>query len=137
MQEENRAGRQQREERSVGELFAELSQKTTTLVRKEIELAKVEMSQKASRVGKNVGFLLIGGVVAYTGLLALVAAGIILLGQLIPYWLSAAIIGFVIAAVGLVLVVKGANTLRQEEPTPRETVETLQEDKEWLKDQTR
>ena len=137
MQEENRAEGQERDARSIGELFAELSQKTTTLVRQEIQLAKVEMSQKASRVGKNVGFLVVGGVVAYTGVLALVAAAIILLGQLIPYWLSAAIIGFVIAAVGLVLVVKGANTLRQEEPTPRETVETLQEDKEWLKDQTR
>ena len=137
MQEENSREQQEREERSIGELFSELSQKTTTLVRQEIELAKVEMSQKASRVGKNVGFLLIGGVVAYTGLLALVAAGIVLLGQVIAYWLSAAIIGVVIAAVGGVLVVKGANTLRQEEPTPRETVETLQEDKEWLKDQTR
>jgi uncharacterized membrane protein YqjE len=135
MQEENSREQQEREERSIGELFAELSQKTTTLVRQEIELAKVEMSQKASRVGKNVGFLLIGGVVAYTGLLAVVGAAIILLGQMIAYWLSAAIIGVVIAAVGAVLVVRGANTLRQEEPTPRETVETLQEDKEWLKDQ--
>src|SRR5215207_6412165 len=97
MQEENSTEQQQREERSIGELFAELSQKTTTLIRQEIQLAKAEMSQKASRVGKNVGFLLMGAV----------------------------------------LVVKGANTLRQEEPTPRETVETLQEDKEWLKDQTR
>jgi uncharacterized membrane protein YqjE len=137
MQEENSREQQEREDRSIGELFAELSQKTTTLMRQEIELAKVEMSQQASRVGKNVGFLVIGGVVAYTGLLALVAAGIILLGQVIAYWLSAAIIGVVIAAVGAVLVVKGANTLRQEEPSPRETVETLQEDKEWLKDQTR
>jgi uncharacterized membrane protein YqjE len=137
MQEENSREQQEREDRSIGELFSELSQKTTTLVRQEIELAKVEMSQKASRVGKNVGFLVIGGVVAYTGLLALVAAGIILLGEVIAYWLSAAIIGVVIAAVGAVLVIKGASTLRQEEPTPRETVETLQEDKEWLKDQTR
>jgi uncharacterized membrane protein YqjE len=136
MQEENSSEQQQREDRSIGELFAELSQKTTTLVRQEIQLAKVEMSQKASRVGKNVGFLVIGSVVAHTGLLALVAAGIILLGQVIAYWFSAAIIGVVIAAVGSVLVVKGANTLRQEEPTPRETVETLQDDKEWLRDQT-
>ena len=136
MQEENSREQQEREDRSIGELFAELSQKTTTLLRQEIQLAKVEMSQKASRVGKNVGFLLIGGVVAYTGLLAVVAAGIILLGQVIAYWLSAAMIGVVIAAVGAVLIVKGANTLRQEDPSPRETVETLQEDKEWLKDQT-
>src|SRR5688500_13227650 len=64
MQEDNSREQQEREERSIGELFAELSQKTTTLVRQEIELAKVEMSQKASRVGKNVGFLVIGGVVS-------------------------------------------------------------------------
>ncbi len=134
---EDREGRPQRDDRSIGELLAELSRETTTLVRQEINLAKTEMSQKASRVGKNVGFLVIGGVVAYTGILGLVAAGIILLGLVIPYWLSAAIIGFVIAAVGVALVLKGANTLRQEDPTPQETVETLQEDREWLRDQTR
>ncbi len=74
---------------------------------------------------------------AYTGVLALVAAGIILLGQIIPYWLSALIFGLVIAAVGPFLVVKGANTLCQEDPAPRETVETLKEDSQWLKNQTR
>lgn len=128
---------QERDNRSVGELFAELSRETVTLVRQEVQLARAEMSQKASRVGRNVGFLVVGGVVAYTGLLALVAAAIILLGNAIPYWLSAALVGVVIAAVGLVLVVKGANTLRQEDPAPRETVETLKEDREWLRDQTR
>ncbi len=126
-----------KDDRSIGELITRLSQETVTLVRKEVQLAKAEMSQKASRAGKNVGFLVVGGVVAYTGLLALVAAVILLLGLVMPYWLSAAIVGLVIAAIGAVLVVKGLNTLRQEDPTPRETVETLQEDKEWLRDQTR
>ncbi len=127
---------QEGNDRSIGELITRLSRETVTLVRKEVQLAKAEMSQKASRVGKNVGFLVVGGVVAYTGLLALVAAVILVLGLVIPYWLSAGIVGLVIAAIGAVLVVKGANTLRQEDPTPRETVETLQEDKEWLRDQT-
>ncbi len=128
---------QEKDDRSIGELFSELSRETTALLRQEVQLAKAEMTQKASRVGKNVGFLVIGGVVAYTGVLALVAAGIILLGQIIPYWLSALIFGLVIATVGLFLVVKGANTLRQEDPAPRETVETLKEDSQWLKNQTR
>jgi uncharacterized membrane protein YqjE len=128
---------QERDDRSIGELIAELSRETVTLVRNEIQLAKAEMSQKASRVGKNVGFLVVGGLVAYTGLLALVAAVILVLGLVIPYWLSAAIVGLVIVAVGAILVVKGANALRQEDPAPRETVETLKEDKEWLKDQKR
>jgi uncharacterized membrane protein YqjE len=128
---------QEGNDRSIGELITRLSRETVTLVRKEVQLAKAEMSQKASRVGKNVGFLVVGGVVAYTGLLALVAAVILVLGLVIPYWLSAAIVGFVIAVIGAILVVKGANTLRQEDPTPQETVETLQEDREWLRDQTR
>ena len=128
---------QEKDERSIGELFSELSRETTELFRQEVQLAKAEMSQKASRVGKNVGFLVVGGVVAYTGVLALVAAGIILLGQVIPYWLSAGIVGLVIALVGLFLVVKGANTLRQEDPVPQETVETLKEDSQWLKNQKR
>ena len=127
---------EEKDDRSIGELIAELSRETTTLVRQEFQLAKVEMSQKASRAGKNVGFLVVGGVVAYTGVLAIVAAVIIVLGGVIPLWLSALVVGLVIAAVGLFLVVKCANTLRQEDPAPRETIETLKEDKEWLRDQT-
>ncbi len=128
---------QGKDDRSIGELIAELSRETVALVRQEVQLAKAEMSQKASRVGKNVGFLIVGGVVAYTGLLAIVAAVIIVLGGVIPLWLSALVVGLVIAAVGAFLVAKGANTLRQEAPTPQETIETLKEDREWLRDQTR
>ena|SRR5215213_319198 len=128
---------EEKDDRSIGELIAELSRETTTLVRQELQLAKVEMSQKASRAGKNVAFLVVGGVVAYTGLLAIIVAVIIVLGNVIALWLSALVVGAVIAAVGLVLVIKGANTLRQEDPTPQETIETLKEDREWLRDQTR
>jgi uncharacterized membrane protein YqjE len=128
---------EEKDDRSIGELIAELSRETTTLVRQELQLAKVEMSQKASRAGKNVGFLVVGGVVAYTGLLAIIAAVIIVLGNVIALWLSALVVGAVIAAVGLVLVIKGVNTLRQEDPTPQETIETLKEDREWLRDQAR
>jgi hypothetical protein len=66
---------QGRDDRTLGELFAELAQETTTLVRHEVNLAKVEMSEKASRAGKHVGFLAAGGAVAYAGLLAILAAG--------------------------------------------------------------
>ena len=128
---------QQRDDRSIGELFAELTRETVTLVRKEIQLAKAEMTQKASRVGKNVGFLVAGGIAAYTGLLAVIAGVILLLGLVIPYWLSALIVGLVIIAIGAFLALKGINTLRNESPAPRETVETLKEDREWLRNQTR
>ena len=124
------------DDRSLGELFSELSQETTTLIRQEVNLAKTEMSQKASRVGKDVGFLAAGGAVAYAGLLAIIAGVIALLGLVIPLWLSALLVGVVVAGVGYFLVRKGLDALKQEELTPRQTIETLKEDKQWARDQT-
>ena len=126
-----------KDDRSLGELFSALAQDTSTLVRKEVQLAKTEMSQKASRVGKDVGFLAAGGAVAYAGLLAVVAGIIVLLGQVIPMWLSALLVGLVVAGVGYFLVRKGLDALKQEDLAPRQTIETLKEDQKWAKDQTR
>ncbi len=61
------------DERSIGELLAQLSQETAELVRREVRLAETEMTQKAYRAGKNAGFVAAGGAVAYAGLLAVVA----------------------------------------------------------------
>jgi hypothetical protein len=124
------------DDRSLGELFSELSQETTTLIRQEVNLAKTEMSQKASRVGKDVGFMAAGGAVAYAGLLAIIAGVIALLALVIPLWLSALLVGLVVAAIGYFLVKRGLDALKQEDLAPRETIETLKEDKEWAKDQT-
>ena len=127
---------QGRDDRSIGELFAELAQESATLVRQEVQLAKTEMSQKASRVGKDVGFLAAGGAVAYAGLLAILAGVIFLLNAVMPLWLSALLVGIVVALVGYFLVRKGLDALKQEDLAPQETIDTLKEDKEWAKDQT-
>src|ERR687893_2727484 len=130
-------GRDSKDDRSLGELFSELAQDTSTLVRKEVQLAKTEMSQKASRVGKDVGFLAVGGAVAYAGLLAVLAGVIVFLGQVIPMWLSALLVGLVVAGVGYFLVRRGLDALKREDLAPRQTIETLKEDQQWAKDQTR
>ena len=130
-------GRDSKNDRSLGELFSELAQDTSTLVRQEMTLAKTEMSQKASRVGKDVGFLAAGGAVAYAGLLAVLAGIIVLLGQIIPMWLSALLVGLVVAGVGYFLVRKGLDALKREDLAPRQTIETIKEDQQWAKDQTR
>jgi hypothetical protein len=130
-------GRDSKNDRSLGELFSELAQDTSTLVRQEMTLAKTEMSQKASRVGKDVGFLAAGGAVAYAGLLAVLAGVIVLLGQIIPMWLSALLLGLVVAGVGYFLVRKGLEALKREDLAPRQTIETIKEDQQWAKDQTR
>src|SRR5215216_2383176 len=104
---------QQRDERSLGELFAELARETSTLVRQEVTLARTEMTQKAAQVGRDVGMIGVGGAVAYAGVLAIVAALILGLGQLVPLWLSALIIGFVVAGIGYVLIQRGLSALKR------------------------
>ncbi len=130
-------GRDGRDDRSLGELFSELAQETSTLVRQEVDLAKTEMGEKASRVGKDVGFLAAGGAVAYAGLLAILAGVIVVLDTFLPLWLAAVLVGLVVAAVGYFLVKKGLDALKKEDVAPRQTIETLKEDGQWIKDQTR
>jgi len=127
----------QREERSLGDLFSELTRETSTLVRKEIELAKTEMTDKATKAGKNVASLAIGGAVAYAGALAIIAGVILLIGNAIPLWVSALLVGLVVAGIGYFLIQKGLTALKNLDMVPRQTIETLKEDKEWAKDQIR
>ena len=126
-----------KDDRSLGELFSELAQETSTLVRQEVDLAKTEMSEKASRVGKDVGFLAAGGAVAYAGLLAILAAVIVVLDTFLPLWLAALLVGLVMVGAGYFLVKKGLDALKQENIAPQQTIETLKEDGQWIKDQTR
>ena len=125
------------DDRSLGELLAELSQETAELVRREVRLAEAEITQKAYRAGKNAGFLIAGGALAYAGLLAVVAGMIMRLGRTVRPWFSAILVGLSVAGAGGLLALKGIDALRREGVAPQETVETLQEDREWLRDQTR
>jgi len=134
-----------KEERSLGDLFSELASDTSTLVRQEVALAQTELTQKATTVGKNVGFLVAGGAVGYTALLVILAAVVIGLTQLISYlsgwqlitsaWIAATIVGLIVGVIAYVLVTSALAKLKEMELTPRQTVETLKEDAEWLKDQ--
>ena len=127
-----------RDDRSLGDLFAELAQETSTLVRQEVELARVELSQKAARVGRDVASLVVGGAVVYAGFLAIMAAVIVALGEAgLPWWLSALLVGVVVAGAGYALVARAQAALRRGDLAPRQTVETLKEDREWAKEQIR
>lgn len=125
-----------RDDRSLGELFGELSRETTTLVRQEITLAKVELTQKAAQVGKDVGFLAIGGAVAYAGFLALVAAAIVLINLAINIlWLSALIVAIAVMLIGYLLIRSGLEHLKHGNLAPTQTIESIKEDAQWAKEQ--
>ena len=126
------------DDRSLGELFAELARESSTLIRQEVELAKVELSRKVSRTAKDVGFLAIGGAVIYAGFLAVAAAIVIVLASNgIPWWLAALLVGLALLGSGYWLLQRGLTELRRHDLTPRQTLESLKEDAHLVKEQVR
>ena len=119
----------------LGDLFSDLASEMSNLVRQEVALARVEISQKAKYAGRNIGYLVVGGAVAYAALLAVLAAVILLLDRVMPAWGAALLVGFLVAAVGWLLIGKAMSALQQMEVAPRETVESLKEDAAWVKQQ--
>ena len=123
------------ENRPLGELFGDLAAEMSNLVRQEVALAKVEVGQKAKYVGRNVGYLVVGGAVAYAAALAIIAAIIMLLARVMPHWGASLLVGVVVAIIGWLLIGKALTALQQTDLTPRETVESLKEDATWMKEQ--
>ena len=126
-----------RPERSLGEWFADLSQKTTLLIRQEMQLAKSELTQKATQAGRAGAMLGAGGAVANAALLTFTATIVLLLVQLgLDAWAAAGLTTLLLAAVGFVLVRSGLSRLRQP-MTPVETIDSIKETAQWLKNETR
>jgi hypothetical protein len=125
-----------REDRSIGELFGQLSQDMTMLFRQELQLARAELSEKISQVTSNLVSVVAGGFVAYVGALALVAALILGLHEAaeISPWVSALIVGAIFAVAGYVMLNRGLKELKRVDLAPRRTVETLKDDVQWAKE---
>lgn len=126
---------QPKPEKSLGELFSDLSQGLSSLVRQEVQLAKTEITQKVTGVAKNVGFLAAAGLFAFVGFEALIAALILGLATKLSPWLAALIVGLALAALGGILAFMGIAAFKKAGLAPQETIETLKEDAQWAKAQ--
>jgi len=124
--------------RSLGQMLADLSRETRTLIQQEIQLAKTELAEKTSRIGKGAAMIVGGGLLAHAGLLAIVAGVVLVLIAIgLPPWAGALLGGILFAWAGYLLIRSGLAVLRQQELTPRQTIETLKENAQWVKSQTR
>jgi hypothetical protein len=125
-----------RDDRSLGELFGDLVRDMGILVRQEVGLATTELTYKVTRAGRELALLAVGGLVAYAGLLAIIAAVVIVLAAAgLSWWLAALIVGVVVAIVGAVLVQRGLAALKRMDLAPHQTLQTLKEDTQWAKEQ--
>ena len=120
------------DDRSLGELLAELSRETGVLVRKEVELATTEMSAKLKVAAAQAGVVAAGGALAHAGLLVLLAAIVIGLVEVgVPAWLAAFIVAIAVMVAGYVMVNRGLANMRSTSLTPVQTMETLKENATW------
>jgi len=135
-----------RADRSIPELFRRLRDETANLFRQEMALAKAEVTEKAVTFSRNGIYLAVGGLVAYAafiflllGLNRLIEIGLARIGasEAVSFWVAPLIIAVVVGAIGYGLIQKAVHTLKHERVAPQKTVQTLQENKEWLKQKMR
>src|SRR6187455_2401167 len=108
-----------RDERSLGDLFGDLSRQLSTLIRKEIDLARTEMTSRARSATQDVALIGAGGALAYAGLLVFLGAIVLLLADVgLEPWLAALLVAVIAIAIGGVLVWRGREGLKQTSLTP-------------------
>ena len=124
------------DDRSLADLFGDLARETSTLVRQEVDLAVAEVTEKVSNLGKSAAALAVGGLLAFVGLLALVAAVILMLGAAgLPLWVAALVVGIVAAGGGYLLVSRAQAAMKRIDLVPHKAVRSLHEDVDLVKEQ--
>lgn len=125
-------------DRPVGELLKQLSDQTATLVRQEMELARVELVEKGKQAGIGAGAFGGAGLVAVFAVGALTATLILALATFLEGWLAALIVTVVYAAVAGVLALVGKSRVQQATPpVPEAAQASVQEDLEVAKTRAR
>jgi uncharacterized membrane protein YqjE len=121
-------------DRPIPELVQKLGAETSTLVRQELDLLRAEMAEKGKNAGLGVGLMGGGAALALYGLGALTFCFITALALHMELWLASLIVAVVYFVIAGLLAYTGKTKLAQAgSPAPEQTIETVQEDVEWLK----
>jgi uncharacterized membrane protein YqjE len=125
-------------DRSIGELFSDLSQQTADLIRQEMRLAKAELSEKLADVGRHAMMIGAAAVLGLAAVMTVAATIVLLLIQLgVVPWVAAAITAVALGVLAFVLAQSSLSALRKKNIAPVETMHSLKETTQWLKHQTR
>ena len=125
-------------QRTVGTLLRDLAEGSATLVRHEVRLARLEFSKVLAAVGTGTVSVASGGVLALLGGLCFLTGLVLLAGDQWlrdRYWLAAIIVTAIAGGLAAWFAKRGLSLLSPKQLAPHETVATLKEDKEWLKQQ--
>jgi hypothetical protein len=123
-----------KEDRTVIQLFSDLTHETADLLRQQIDLGKTEVTEKISQAGHGMTYVAIGGAVLYAALLAVLTAAIAGLALVMDLWLSALVVGVVVGLIGAIFLQKGRKDLKGQNLVPRRTTESIRRDTEMVKE---
>ena len=123
--------------RKISEVLQDVVGDVQEIIRSEVQLARVEIREEASKAASASTTLIAGALLGLYGLGFLLLAFVYGLGVFVPAWASALIVSVLILAVSATLVTKGRSRMREVHAKPDKTIQTVKEDIEWLKRQTR
>ena len=124
--------------RSIGTLLGDLGRQVSTIVRKEIDLARVEITSGIGRMGRGAATTAAGGALIYAGLLVVLGAIVFaLIDAGLEPWLAALIVGGVALLVGALVTMMGVQQIRSTELAPKQTAETVRANVEFVKEQVK
>ena len=124
------------ESRGLGDLLGDLGRQVSTLVRKEIDLARLEVTSSATRLSRGAGTAGAGGAIVYAGFLVLLGALVLgLIEAGVDAWLAALVVGAGTLIVGAVLTSMGVKQIQSTDLAPSQTAETVRENVEFVKEQ--
>jgi uncharacterized membrane protein YqjE len=121
---------------SWGELIGELASQSAGLVRDEVALARRELEQKLKTIQSAAAVVAIGAIIALIAALSVCAAVIIALAEYVGPWQSALIVGLILGMAAGVAILFGVSRFKRTNLRPKQTIETLEENREWLKELT-
>lgn len=126
------------DDRSLKDLFTDLTQSITTLFRKEIQLARAETSEKITQVGVAIGAIAGGAILALAALIVLLQALVIAITEAgVPAGWASLIVGAIVAIVAYILIHKGTSDLKASNLAPNRTMGSLKRDAQVVKEQAR
>ncbi|HLT19782.1 MAG TPA: phage holin family protein [Thermomicrobiales bacterium] len=126
----------QRDPRSIAEITNDLLSNAQEVLRDEVRLAKVEITDELKSAARATAMLAAGVVMALFAFGMLLFAITWALDSWLPQWAAALIVAAAVALIATVLIVIGKNRVSEINPKPEETVETMKENVQWVKQPT-
>jgi len=122
-------------QRSVPQILEDIASNLSQIVQAEFRLAKSELKEGAEKVAGPGAALGAGVALALFGLGFLLLAAVYALASIMPGWLAALIVGGTLTVAAGILLAAGGTKLKRVNLTPLKTVQTLEEDLQWAKQQ--